>query len=320
VKYAAADSAVRATVVYTDAEWVSALTSLGISGVNTSNISAIKTAIVSTNTDTDTTNNNGAGVDSYNELQSLVSLVRVNDYAKLNTGYTLPTIEDYQALLAANSSTASDAKSSNLGAYNDAVNWKLSDAFTGAEVKDMVLSYNKILTASNGTLPDPATSTILKTDYEKVGVSAGLTTLDTPEWLALLNDVVANKTTTQVDQVSELNALASVIVKVKGLEEKTFTGIETDVQKDAIYDAVTGGRLSVDDLTLLGLNTSLLSSSTVGLTLANKRLETVYDGIIAINHLNDSGVITSVSRATLDTLAEMQTLINNTSGTSVISA
>jgi hypothetical protein len=325
----AADNVVKqaagGTVNYLDSEWVSALSSLSITGANTNNIASIKLAITGTTTD-------GSAVDSYNELQSLVSLVRVNDYAALNTGYyTLPTIEDYQALVATNGTAAdvttyglvaisssnaggafvaySNANSLYLSSYNDAVNFKQSNAFTtGAQVKSMVLAYNSILAEANGGTVDQTTYDPLSSDYQAVGVGTGTsidsnitTMLGVAEYTALLTDVVANKTTTQVDQVSELNALASIIVKIQNLEGKTATG-------GANYTAITGGALQVSELASLGLDTSNLTNSAYSGSVLVNRLNNVYDNIIAVDHTS------SVSRATLDSLAEMQALINNTSG------
>jgi hypothetical protein len=326
----AADNVVKqaagGAVSYLDSEWVSALTSLGISGVNTGNISTIKSDIALTGSD-------GSGVDSYAELQGIVSLVRVNAYASLNpAGYSLPTIEDYQALVASHGTSAdntqyllgltlndttnaggtvlaySNANSTYLSSYNDAVNFKPSGHFTGIEVKNLVLSYNSILAEANGTSSDQTTYDPLGSDYLAVGVGSGTsidtnitTMLNVTEYATLLTDVIANKTTTQVDQVSELNALASIIVKIQDLEGKTATG-------GANYTAIAGGALQVSELASLGLDTSNLTNTSYSGSVLVNRLNNVYDNIIAVDHTS------SVSRATLDSLSEMQALINNTSG------
>lgn len=246
----------------------------------------------------------------------------------MNANYTLPTIEDYQALVALYGTTGdkttyhltdstgtnaggtylaySNASSTNLSSYNDAVNYKPSNAFTGLEVKSMVLAYNSILAEANGTTTDQTTYDPLGSDYTSVGVTAASTVLGTamlaiPEYAALLTDVVANKSTSQVDQVSELDALAGIIVKVQDLEAKTAVG-------GTNYTGITGGSLQVSELAALGLNTANLTDGTYsGAVLAN-RLNNVYDNIIAIDHNS------ALSRATLDSLVEMQALINNTSG------
>lgn len=325
VKQAAGGTGIN-TVTYQDSEWVSALSSLGITGANTNNITAIKSSIAATADDG--TADDGTAVDSYNELQSIVSMVRIADYAALHTGYTLPTLEDYQALVATQG-TATDvstygltaisstnaggafvgysaATSANLSAYNDAVNVKPSGAFTDSEVKSMVLAYNSILSEANGSTADQTAYDPLAADYLAVGVGTGTpidanitAMLNVTEYATLLTDVVANKTTTQVDQVSELNALASILVKIQDLETKTATG-------GANYTAITGGALQVSELATLGLDTSNLTNGSFGTTVLSNRLNSVYDGIIAIDHNS------SVSRATLDSLFEMQQLINNT--------
>lgn len=321
------------TVTYLDSEWVSALSSLGITGANSSNIAAIKLAITATADD-------GSAVDSYNELQSIVSMVRVGDYAALHTGYALPTIEDYQALVAQYGTTTdndlthyngsltlsasavggvasvgggvalaySNASSLYLSSYNDAVNFKQSNAFTGAEIKSLVLAYNSILAEANGSTVDQTSYDPLSSDYLAVGVGTGTsidsnitTMLSVAEYAAMLTDVVASKTTSQVDQVSELNALASIIVKIQDLEGKLAPG-------GSNYTAITGGALQVSELTSLGLDTSNLTNTSYSGSVLVNRLNNVYDNIIAVDHT------TLASRATLDSLAEMQALINNTSG------
>jgi hypothetical protein len=64
----------------------------------------------------------------------------------------------------------------------------------------------------------------------------------------------------------------------------------------------------VSELASLGLDTSNLTNTSYSGSVLVNRLNNVYDNIIAVDHTS------SVSRATLDSLAEMQALINNTSG------
>jgi hypothetical protein len=102
--------------------------------------------------------------------------------------------------------------------------------------------------------------------------------------------VVANKTITQVDQVSELNALARVIVKVKELEAKV-TGI-TD------YAKITGGPLMSSDLALLGLDISSLTNITD--STKTSRLNAIYRDIIDVS-----------SPANVNSILELQAIINS---------
>ena len=54
-------------------------TALGITGVNSNNLAGIKKAI-----DTADAANNGAAIDTVQELQAIVSMYRINDYADNN--------------------------------------------------------------------------------------------------------------------------------------------------------------------------------------------------------------------------------------------
>jgi hypothetical protein len=74
-----------------NSEWVSALSSLGISGLSTMN--ATDLATVKANI---TAVSNATDIDTWAELQSIVSAVRINHYADSNTA-TTPTFTDYQA-------------------------------------------------------------------------------------------------------------------------------------------------------------------------------------------------------------------------------
>jgi hypothetical protein len=89
---AAANGGAASTVTYSDNDWLTALSSLGISGASTSNIAAIKSAILGTD-------DSGSGVQTWDQLQGIVSLVRLNDYATSNAN-TVPSLGDYQAILA----------------------------------------------------------------------------------------------------------------------------------------------------------------------------------------------------------------------------
>ena len=345
--------ATNGVVTYQDSEWVSALTSLGITGVNATNISTIKVKISATA-------NDGTEVDSINELQSLVSMVRINDYATLHTGYTLPSIEDYQTLVAqygefadhtkyssslilsesATGGTAgvgggaslaySNANSTYLNAYNEAVNARQSNSFTPIEIKNMVLAYNSILSEANGSSAlDQTTYDPLGADYIAVGVGnpndsaintkitnmlsgSDATSGDTGSaYATLLTDSVANKTVSQVSTIAQLNTLAGIILKVQELEQITTStsGGTTGTAAAAYTSNIDGGILSAADLTTLGLDTSGLTDTSLSSQVRSKRLYDVIDHIIAIDHTS------AVSRSTLDSLAEMQALISNATST-----
>ncbi len=96
-----------------------------------------------------------------------------------------------------------------------------------------------------------------------------------------------------MDTVSDLNALALIVTKIRDLEAKP-TGNTT-------YTDITGGSLQVSDLTSLGLDTSNLTDSNYSGTVRQHRLTNVYDSIIG-----------ATGPTAVDSLVELQALINNT--------
>ncbi len=109
----------------------------------------------------------------------------------------------------------------------------------------------------------------------------------------LLSDVVANKNQTDVDTVKELNDLALIVTKIRDLVNKPAG--------NTTYTDITGGSLQVSELTSFGLDTSNLTDSNFTAAVRNNRLTNVYDSIIA-----------ATDPTTVDSLSELQTLINNT--------
>jgi hypothetical protein len=210
-------------VSYTDdTQWVNALSSLGIIGANTSNMTAIQTAILDT---ADT----GAEVDSWDKLQALVSEVRLNDYAALATGYTVPLITDYQAVVAMQNGAShySDAKAAYLSYYNDAVNSQ-SMANAGS-VADMVTNYTALLDSADGNRGTSAapvsTATQAYTELNKIfGIS-----LNGAAEASLLEDIVSGLTVSNISTVKQLSDLATTvnkIIQVAGGAYQTFTRAE----------------------------------------------------------------------------------------------
>jgi hypothetical protein len=196
----------------TDAQWVTALTSLGVTGATSNNTTTIKSKI-----DAD----DATGVDTYDELQAIVSLVRVNDYAALNTGNVTPTLSDYEILTLQGSGSHlyTDAKSAYLNGYNDYVNTQTS--ITSADtIETMVVSYNLIFDLADGSRTVGNTPTTLPTvtDYNIIlgaGVvagGAGIAAAGSETYL--LNDIINGLTTTQVDSVSKLQGLDATVKKL----------------------------------------------------------------------------------------------------------
>ncbi len=275
-----------AGVSYTsDAQWVTALTSLGVTGATSSNISAIKTAI-------DTAN--ATGVDTYDELQAIVSLVRVNDYAALSSGYALPTLADYQILTqeGAGNHAYTDAKSSYLNAYNDAINFKPS-VKDATEVENMVVAYNLILDSADGNRA-ATTSEARVSDYANFGVTVNRYSTVTAETTATtLDNIISGLNIGNVDTVAEVQMLESIVGKIMLMAANTKKTNETVGVGDYVG-------LSQTDLGLLGLKGSdngLASSYNVtGAALARFNSFVIYS--------DDMG-------AGVNDFTKLQTLLNN---------
>ncbi len=308
----------------TDADWVSALSSLGVSGLSgmsSTNLATVKADIANISSSTD--------IDTWAELQSIVSLVRIKDYANLNTN-AVPNFSDYQAFFTYGTSGKTDIANSTtyVNAFNDAVNYKPSNAFTSAEVKSLVDGYAAILAEANGSSAgDQQTYDPNASDYLAVGVGLGLGNNDqnvlnifnhasdvnaasnTVELVNLMTDVVANKTQAEVDSINELNNLAKIITKIYELE--TYSGAATNGGATGVassaYTGIYGGALQVSELKAAGLDVTNLENTTFSTAVLTKRLYDVYDHITAVDHTSQA------SRTTLDSLQELQQLITNTS-------
>ncbi len=274
---------------------------LGITGVNSNNLAGVKKAI-----DTADSANTGDAIDTVQELQAIVSMYRINDYAE-NSSNDRPSLADYQAVLLGQSGKLTDAVNANLSAYNSVVLNKPDGAnhntFTDAQIKSMVLSYNTILNFADGSGTSYLSPAPTQTDFTNIGVGNGLSTglktfvtsmLGVTEYANLLADVIGGKNASQVNTVGQLNDLATIIERIKELEEK----ISSDTNK---YTSITGGPLSVDDFDKLGLDTSRLKD-TSGTTLQN-RLNYIYDNLIKV------GEDAAYTQASFDSVLELNALI-----------
>ena len=181
------------------------------------------------------------------------------------------------------------------------------NAITATQVKALVNGYSAILAEANGSTADQQDYDPTGSDYLAVFVGTGSTyqtaieaMLKVSESASLLTDVISNKSATQVDSLSELNSIALVVTKIYELEKLTL-------KNDAAYSGISGGALQVSELTSLGLDTSNLTNTYYSNSVLTKRLNNVYDAIIDVDHTSPS------SRQTMDSLLELQTLINNTS-------
>jgi hypothetical protein len=185
-----------------------------------------------------------------------------------------------------------------------------------------VNGYAAILAEANGAEADQQAYDPVAADYLAVGVgsndpnvltllshaSDGTEATNTAELVTLMTDVVARKNQSEVDTVNELTGIAKIVAKIYDLE--SYSGIATNGGSTGIASsAYTSGveALQISELKALGLDTTNLENNYYSTFVLNKRLYDVYDHITAIDHTLAS------SRALLDSLKELQTLITNTS-------
>ena len=268
----------------TDGEWVSALTSLGITGVTNANVADIKSKIHDATT---------LEVDTYDELQAIVSLERVNDYAALNSGYVMPSLSDYQILTLQGSGNHlyTDAKSPYLNAYNDFVNAQTT--ITSADtIENMVVSYNAILDMADGNRFSTPVNAPTYQDYNNIlgtGIVSGTGSGEGTEGY-LLNDVLNGLNNSQADTVSELRGLATTVKNLHVLAAGT---------------AGTAPTLTRAELTNLGLNDG--NGHTVSDW--NSGAGTYYITDSELSNFQNVQV-KGHSTSTVDTFAELQRLLS----------
>jgi hypothetical protein len=202
------------------------LSALGLTGVNSNNLSAVLNAIASASL---------GNIDSLSDLQAIVNsalaaqaaaLTTLVGYADSNTG-TAPAESVY--------TTAGVIGLQGNASLLDAVNSALaSTAVTGTlvdttvEVQTIVDAYAAILAEANGSTAD-ATASVDPTAsvYQAVGVNLGAIATNT-NGLSLLNDLVGERNPADVDSVSDLNTLADavnrlLVVAAGGTASPAFT-------------------------------------------------------------------------------------------------
>jgi len=286
-------------------------------------LAAIKTAI-----DAKDGSNNGTAIDTVQELQAIVSLYRINDYADNDSTNPAPSIQDYKSVVLLTTggklSDAFDSDNNYLLSYNDAVKTKSNgsnhDTFADySAIKSVVLSYNTILKYADGdrfVAADIAPDKALKLqDLFNVGLGNGWSseqktkvlgdgdvstsakvqgkTFEVDNNFDLFADVIGGKTKDQVNSIKELNDLANIVSRVIELESKDTTGTTT-------YDSLVAGRLTIAEFQSLGLDVSLLNS--VSGQVQTNRLYSVYDSII------------NTDTDAIKNLLTLQAYINKTSG------
>lgn len=274
---------------------ISDLNQLDIQGVTTDNFAAVLQAIRDTA-------DNGTGVDTYVELQGLVSttatkfnaaLQIIQNYAKAHAdptqlGTDQPTVQTYLDLGIA------DVTSANVKSMNSALaTASVTDQQlpTAQAVRNLVNAYNEILAAADGTFDaDP----IQAVDYTLLGIT-GVVGNDAK--VRLLSDVIDRKVNTAVDTADELQALADKVNAVMNTAAKASTGGLTTAQQltDLGVSGVTADNLAKVLLAIQGTATDGSGVDTV------KELQDLVNGVLGTQ---DKALQVIVDFANLNTASQ----------------
>ena len=295
----------------------------GSGAVTAVNLAAVNNAIASAG--------GQAKVDTYAELSGLVTAVAtIVSYAD-DHSQALPTQAQYSA------TGISGVTASNVDAVNSAVDAQTASGVdTKAELQAIVDTYNLILAEANGSAAD-VTPGVNPTaaQYALIGADIGLAATN-PAALGLINEVVSNLTSTAVDTIAEINALAAVVGKVMtaasgtpaplsltdcallGLST-TGPGAVTAVNLAAVNNALTtaGGQAKVD--TFAELNALVTAVATI-VSYADDNTQApptlaqyTAAGISGITASNLGAINSAVDANTasgVDTKAELQAIID----------
>ena len=210
---------------------VSDYDNLGVTGVTSKNLSAINSAIDALA---------GTQVNSKAAVQAVVTAyTKITDYADNNLK-TTPTVNDYSAI------GVLGVTSTNLVAINSAVDaLSSSNLDSESKIQTVVDAYLKILkdakSATDSTGRTAATDPTA-TDFAAIGATIGKagSASDTQHTAALnlIDDALIRMSSTQVDSIDEINAIARVVDKLMSLAAS----------------ATPSSALSITDLGLLGIS------------------------------------------------------------------
>ena len=263
---------------------------LGLSNVTDDNLPAVLRAIQNSADD-------GSGVDTWAELQSLVNnavshaasaLAVLQDFAEQNTqsltpnggGYvgTTPTLQHYldAGMVGVNSS--------NWRAFNDALATAVvngNSIQSAAQLQAVVDGYLAIMGLADGfgnALPSAAPTA---SDYTRIGVS-GVTDNDT-HTLRLLADVIDRKAFADIDTVYEVQALVDsvgdVLATAAGGSALTLDTLHalgfTQVDASQLNDVVLAIQATADDGSAVDTYAKLSSLITEKLASIQQALQTI---------------------------------------------
>jgi hypothetical protein len=299
------------------------LATSGSGAVTAANLAAVNNALASAG--------GQASVDTFAELNGLVTAVAtIVNYAEDKT-QAVPTLAQYTA------AGITGVNAANLAAINSAVDANAASGVdTKAELQAVVDAYAVILAEANGVAAD-ATPGVNPTaaQYTALGASVGLAASNAAA-LRLLNEVVGNLTTTAVDTVAEVNAIAAVVDKVMnsaagtpaaltvadyallGLAT-TGAGAVTATNLAAVNNAITnaGGQTSVD--TFAELNALVTAVATI-VNFAEDKTQAApilaqytaagITGVTAANLAAINSAVDANAASGVDTKAELQAVVD----------
>lgn len=261
---------------------LSQLTSMGITGVTSNNLSFVLQAIASED-------DSGSSVDTLSGLQLIVNngiaaaktaaMQIISQYAASNSG-TAPTLVEYA------NAEVTGVDANNLASINDTLTTIAVDSAavsTTADIQSIVDAYNLVLALADGGVS--AGTTVTAAQLTKLGVNTGnISTLSAN--LNLINNILDKQARTGVDTVSEINALTNITNSIQ-------TAITSDVAASLLYtDFSLIGLTGVTSANVGGINSSIASrefgTDLDTLSELQKLIDT-YSSELTIGLTNDSG-------------------------------
>ncbi|WP_341686724.1 hypothetical protein [Limnohabitans sp.] len=190
---------------------------IGVTGVTTDNLPALINVLTAQADD-------GSATNTVAKLQALVDAIAPNINlisiaAEGDTANTLSTTEFTSAGVI-------NVDNTNLPSVLDALNTTSNNGTatdTTAKIQTIVDAYNAILAEANGSAADATSTNPTTADYTAIGVPSG--TLTAPGSTALLNDIIAEKSTADVDTVAEIAALAVLAQNIQDVAQGSSTAV-----------------------------------------------------------------------------------------------
>ena len=294
----------------------------GAGAITATNLEAVNNAI--------TASGGQARIDTFAELSSLViSVATIATYANDGT-QAAPTATDYT------NAGITGVSNANLAAINNAVDTLALNAVdTKQELQAVVDAYVKILAEANGSAGDATSTNPTVSDYALIGANIGTSATNTVA-LSLLNTVIGNLSTTAVDTIAEINALAVVVDKLMAAAlgspasltvadyallglPTSGAGAVTPANLAIVNNAITsvGGQARIDTFAeLSGLITgviTIVNYADDGTLLAPTASDYANAGITGVTSTNLAAVnnaVDALSASAVDTRDELQAVVD----------